>query len=167
VIEYNSLTVATFALGLSLVSAALACWSAYSSHKSRKAAERSSEILRLRREEELAPRFEAWLQVRDGTPFLYLKNQGIVNYNSVVFNLEKADGLVGLPIRGLQLAGWGGHSKTGDLGLFEAGSTKILIAERDQLHPSPNFRLRLVCMEAGGRRWTTTVVGEMEPRLRE
>lgn len=167
VIAYIVLHLATFAFGMSMISTAIACWSAYSSHKSRKAAERSAEIVRLRREEELEPKFEAWLEARAGSYFLHLKNNGIVTYRSVVFSFEAADGLVGLPIIGLQLGGWGGRRETGDFGLFEAGSTKIAIASRRQDHPGASFRMRLVCMGAGGQTWTTTVVGETKARFRE
>jgi hypothetical protein len=63
------------------------------------------------------------------------------------------------------MSGWGGKYETGDLGQFEAGTTKILIAYVAQLHPSTNFRLRLVCTDSRGRRWTTTTTGDMGRRL--
>src|SRR5947199_4480000 len=140
--EYTALSVSTAALGLSVVSVGIAAWSAYSSHRSRQAAERSSEIVRVKREEELAPKFDAWLEFRDGMHHLYLKNLGVVTYASVVFHFIPADGLADLPITGLQMGGWGGAFQTRDFGLFEAGSTKIFIATRRQQHPGTNFRMR-------------------------
>jgi hypothetical protein len=164
---YNTLTVSTAALGLSVLSLATATWSAYNSYRSRKAAERAVGITRLKREEDLAPKFEAWLEFREGMHNLHLKNLGIVTYTTVFFRFEPADGLVGLPITGLQMGGWGGHRENGDFGLFEAGSTKVFIANRQQTHPSTMFRMHLKCVDRTGRTWTTTVTGDTVVRRRE
>lgn len=129
VTDYNALTIAIAALGVSILSAGIACWSAYSSHKSRKASERMAEITRIKREEELMPKFEAWLEFRKGMHFLHLKNAGIVTYSSVVFNFEAADGLAELPITGLQMGGWGGDCETGGsstLGYLKQAPPKFL-----------------------------------------
>jgi hypothetical protein len=165
--EYASLSVSTAALGLSVLSVGIAAWSAYTSHKSRQAAERSSEIVRVKREEELAPKFDAWLEFRDGVHYLYLKNLGVVTYASVIFHFIPADGLAGLPITGLQMPGWGEARESADFGLFEAGSTKICIASRRQQHPGTNFRMRLICKDSISRSWTTTATGETAVRKRE
>ena len=165
--EYTALSVSTAALGLSVLSVGIATWSAYSSHRSRKSAERSSQIMRVKREEELAPKFDAWLEFRDGVHNLHLKNLGIVTYTSVVFHFIPADGLAGLPITHLQMGGWGEGRETSDFGLFEAGSTKIFIASRRQLHPGTNFRMSLICKDESGHTWTTTTTGETAIRARE
>ncbi|MDN3526153.1 hypothetical protein QWY79_12845 [Halomonas sabkhae] len=92
---------------------------------------------------------------------MHLKNVGIVTYRSVIFNFIPADGLAGLPITGLLMGGWGGVRETGDFGLFEAGSTKILIANLQQDHPGSNFRMQLTCKDENGQASNTTVTGEL------
>lgn len=162
----NSVLISFVAVIVAVLAAVASFWSAYSSHRSRRAAERSLRLTEERHEEELTPRFVAWLELVKGETIMRLKNSGIVSYKSVVFTLEPADGLVGLPIIGLQMGGWGGRQDTGDFGIFEAGATKVLLADWRQSHPSKNFRLRLVCTDFEERKWTTTTTGETVYRSR-